>query len=1040
MKTDNPLIVFFSQHKVAANLVMLMMIFGGIFALKQLNVRFFPDFELDLIRISVKWPSSSSEDVESQITQPLEQAINTLDGLRKYSSTSSEGQATITLELVEGTNAIVALNQAQQKTDEFRNLPEDTEDPVVTNLVRYEKVAKLLIYGVSDLFELRTLARQFEHQLLQKGIDKVDITGLPEEEIVIQISEKTLHELSMTLDEIGNQIALSSLDVPAGTFAEAESTTEIRALNQRRQALEFSQLPVITTANTQILLSDIAQIKRQNKKSQPLLFFEGKPAVQLEIKRAENGDSFKSAKRFQEWLEQTEDQLPTNVQLHVYDESWSVIYDRIYLLIKNGGSGLLLVVAILYIFLSPRIAFWVALGIPVSFMATLLILYYAGGSINMISLFALIMALGIIVDDAIVVGEDGLTHFQQGVDSDLAAIKGAGRMFAPVIASSLTTIAAFIPLMMVSGHIGKILFDIPLVILSVILASLLESFLVLPNHMKHSFKKMDRKPKPGWHTDFNQRFEEWKDSQFRHLITLTLQNRATALSLTLAVAITSVGLLSSDRIKFQFFPSPESSLIFMDIGFVPGTPRAEVSAFLKRAETALIETDQHLSNDTLVLTQISHLGSGISTNKQSGQVADHLASMTIELTSSDRREVRNETFIQEWKRRLPLTPGLINFTISSRNSGPPGQDVAVLFTGSNGQVLKKAALELASVLSKTPGLSNIKDDLPYGRNQMIFELNETGLSLGLTVTDVSQQIRHALDGKLVQLFQEGKDEVEVRVMLNDQEKNSLYTLHQLDILLPTGKTVPLSSIVNWTARHGFEVLRHSEGQLAVEISASVDSNLNNADNVIKALKAGALEQIKNKYDIDYSFEGRSADQAETLGDMLTGLMIGLSLIYLILAWVFSSYGWPLVVMMAIPFGLIGAILGHYFMGLDLTILSLFGFFGLSGIVINDSIILVTFYQQLIDKGIAHQEALIQASCQRLRAVILTSLTTIAGLIPLLFETSLQAQFLIPMATSIAFGLIFSTVLVLLIIPVLLSYQIELKQWILLKFNKKLCLE
>ena len=1031
MKQQTPhkdLLGFFAHHKVAANLLMLMMIIGGFFALNKLNIRYFPNFELDYISVSTVWSGASSEDVETAITIPLEQSLQSVDNLRKITSTSAQGASGITLELVEGTDNILALNQAKQIVDEFRNLPEDAESPSVTSMSRYERVGRLVIYGPDNLDELRTLANDYEQQLLHAGIDKVVIEGLPEQEVSIQISNDTLQHLDLSLDQIGERIKALSRDLPAGTFGDKDSETELRSLGQRRNEIEFAQLPVISDASSRVNLGDIADIKRQNKKGGVTLTIDGKPAVELTLRRAEHGDTFKVAASFREWFSKTEATLPKGVKLHVYDETWKLVKDRINLLLRNGGGGLVLVVAILYLFLSPRIAFWVAFGIPVSFMTTLLIMYFVGASINMISLFALIMAIGIIVDDAIVVGEDALSHFQMGEEPLLAAEGGARRMFAPVIASSLTTIAAFLPLMLIGGAIGQILFVIPLIIIAVIIASVLESFFVLPGHLRHSFLKMTREDKPGWHKRFNDGFEHWKNNQFKRLITQTLNHRSIALSLVFSIMIVTIGLIASQRIKFQFFPSPEASMLYANIAFVPGTPKSHVSQFLRHLQDTLQETDEAMSQQSLVATHYLRHNSGLSDKGRSEHTGNHLGSMVIELIESDHREVRNVDFIKEWKQRIKNPSGLDTMTITSRRAGIPGRDLTIRLTGKSPEQLKQAALEFAESINEIAGVSDVEDDMPYGQNQMVYKLSPMGEALGLTTAELGKQLRAAFDGKLVQLFQDDNDEVEVRVMLPEKERQKLSALDYMEIRLSSDQTVPLSSVAEWTSRRGFETLRHAEGELAVEVSAEIDQKVSNANQVLAALEEKTLPELASKYGINYSMQGRSAEQAETLGDMKYGLAIGLTFIYLILAWVFASYSWPLVVMAAIPFGLIGAIFGHLLLGIDLTLLSLFGFFGLSGIVINDSIILVSFYQQLMVKGMDSHAALIEASGQRLRAVILTSLTTIAGLAPLLFETSLQAQFLIPMAAAIAFGLMFSTVLVLLIIPVLLSYHDSIHGW------------
>jgi len=1019
---NSDLVGLFAHHKVAANLLMLIMILSGLLALDRLNVQFFPSFDLDIVTVRVVWTGASAEDIEDGITVPLEQRLRTVDNLYRLTSTSTQGISSITLEFQEGTDPLLALDQVRRFVDEFRNFPQDAEKPEVALGTRYETVARVLVTGLSEAAEMRRLARRFESELLDRGIDKVDISGLPEEEISIQVDNVQLEQLGLGLDAIGERVGAFSRDLPAGAVGRGEGARELRSLDKRRDALEFAQIPVKTQEEVRIDLGDVAEIRREARDGGVFLTVDGEPAVELRLQRAETGNSLKAARVLEKWLEDTRPLLPPGVELTVYDESWQLIKERIMLLVKNGLGGLVLVVAILYLFLTGRVAFWVAWGIPVSFLATLFILWLTGGSINMISLFALIMALGIIVDDAIVVGEDALAHYQMGEDPLLAAEGGARRMLAPVIASSLTTIAAFIPLMLVGGRIGNILFAIPLVIVSVILASLVESFFVLPGHLRNSFVHSHKVSPTSLRARLDRGFAFFRDRMFRPLAQAAIRNRFTTISVAAALLLVAVGLLQGGRLKFTFFPTPEAQILTADATFVAGTPRERVDAFLGHLRATLDQTEQELGQGTLVKLAVALHGSKAASGHGGGSGArgEQLGALQVELVAPDERTVRNDEIVRAWRERIRLPAGLEGFTITSRRPGPPGRDLTVRLTGGSAEQLKEAALALAEAIKGIPGVSEVEDDMAYGREQLIYSLTPAGEALGLTVADLGRQLRTAFDGQLVQIFQDGPDEVEVRVKLPDAERDRLSSLYRLNVRLPSGQSVPLTSVAEWRSRRGFEILRHAEGRLAVEVTADVDPRQTSVDEIITGLEAGTLPEIQQRFPIDYTFEGRSADQRETLSDMRKGLVLGLLLIYLILAWVFASYGWPLVVMSIIPFGLMGALFGHWLMGIDLTILSLFGLFGLSGIVVNDSIILVSFYKRLRDQGMAMTEALVEASCQRLRAVLLTSLTTIAGLMPLLFETSFQAQFLIPMATSIAFGLAFATLLVLLVIPSLLS--------------------
>ncbi len=1020
MSTSRDLLGTFAHHRVAANLLMVLMLLSGVFALRQLNVQFFPDFELEVVTVTTAWSGASAEDVEIGITLPLEQRLRTVDHLEEMSSTSAPGTSGITLEFDEGTDMVLALEQVKQRVDDFLNLPGDAEDPVVIHPARYEPVASLRLSGPEDLGELRRLARRMERELLARGIDRIDIDGLPDEAIRIAFDPVDLQRLGLDLEEVAARIDRLSRDLPAGLAGSDDSARELRSLDQRRDPAGFANLPLVGEGAARIDLGAVAQITREPMERQPEISVGGQRAIVLKLSRTAAGDSLEAARVLDAWFTETRPTLPPGVELEVFSERWELILDRINVLLKNGAGGLLLVLITLFLFLSGRVAFWVAVGIPVSFMATLAVLYLAGGSINMVSLFALIMGLGIIVDDAIVVGEDAQAHHDMGEDPLRAAEGGARRMLGPVLASSLTTVAAFLPLMLVGGVMGNILSTIPLVIVSVILASLIESFLILPGHLRGAFRHAHQ-PRP-LRERLDAAFERFREQRFRPLIDLALRHRASTLAVAVACLVLAVGLLAGGRLSWVFFPSPESTTLNANVRFVAGTPRATVDRFLAHLETTLKATDADLGPGVLATHYVSH---GASTGRGRSRDGERIGGLFVELVAPDARTVRNREFINAWRERVAVPHGVESFTISEQRTGPVSRDLEIRLAGDDPERVKQAALALGEALAALPGVSAIDDDLPYGREQLIYRLSPAGHALGLTITDLGRQLRAAYDGLRVQRFQDGPDEVEVRVELSREIQRRMRHLEQLPIQLPDGRFAPLGSVADWTSKRGFETLRHADGRLAATVTADIDSAVNNTERVTQALADGTLPRLAALYGVEFSLEGGTARQTDALGDLRTGMLLGLLLIYIVLAWVFSSYGWPLIVMSAIPFGLTGAVFGHWLLGMDLTLLSLFGFFGLSGIVVNDSIILVTFYQRLRNEGCAVHEALVEAACQRLRAVLLTSLTTIAGLTPLLFETSTQAQFLIPMAVSIAFGLAFATLLILLVVPTMLSIYEQL---------------
>ncbi len=1017
------LIAVFARHRLLANLLMgVIFILGGI-AMTRMNIQFFPNFTLDVISVRVVWSGATAEDVETGIIIPLEERLKTVDGLKKMTATATQGIASLSLELHEGTDPLLALDQVRQRIDEFRNLPLDAEPPQISRVSRYEAVARLLVSGPS-LADLRPWVRQIERELLARGIDRVEISGLPEERIAIEVPGRVLETLGLSLDGIGEQVGRLARDLPSGSVGDADGARELRGLEQRRDPLDFEDLAILSDDRTLVRLGDVATIVREARPPSLALTevaheAEAPATVELIIQRAESGDSLVAARLFEQWLKDTRPTLPPALELTVFDAQWEQIEERVDLMLDNGLQGFILVLLLLYVFLPAGVAFWVAMGIPTAYLAALALLWAFGGTINMISLFGLLVTLGIIDDDAIVVGEYAESRFRLGMAPAEAAIAGALRMFWPIIASALTTIAAFLPLSLVGGVMGRILGDIPFVAIMVLIASLVEVFLIMPAHLRAAFEHHVETRVPRWRHRVDAGFDHVRDRLYRPLVTGAVHWRGLTVSLVVALMILAVGLLAGGRIQFVFFPTPESQLVFANATFVAGTPREQSRTFLAELERALRETEQSLGGN-LVSTAVARLGATVAVEAGAGATGDQLASVLVQLVPSEQREVRNEAFLAAWRAAVRPPAGLESLVISSRRAGPPGRDLTVRLTGDDADRLKAAALELAQSLEGLPGVSDMLDDMPFGREQLVYRLTPEGQALGLTTELLGRQLRAAFDGHLAQLVQVGQDELEVRVLLPRAERSRLDVLEQLLIRIPDGRFVPLATVARWESRRGFEALRHADGRLAVEVSADVNRALSTPDNVREALERELMPRLALHHGIEYSFEGRAADQRETLGDMRLGLVLGLGLIYLILAAVFSSWGWPLVVMTAIPLGLVGAIAGHWLLGLDLTLLSLFGLFGLSGIVVNNAIILVSMYHELRDTGLAVDTALIEAATSRLRAMLLTSATTVVGLGPLIFETSLQAQFLIPMAVSLAFGVGFSTILVLIFTPALLS--------------------
>lgn len=1026
----NDLIAQFSRHKVACNLLMLLMLLAGVWGLSKLERRFFPPFELQYIYVTVLWSGASAEDLETGVVDVLEDRFRVLKEVKNVNSFAKRGGAAIWVEYQSGVDLNAAADEVENAISQARNLPEDAEAAKVEIFEAKELVLRLVLTGPEDVNEMRTVIKRMEGELLSLGVSKATINGLPKDEIAISVPQDRLNELGLSLPQLAQLIRNRSQDVPAGAIGRSDLTRELRSLEQRRRAEDFASLPVIADRDSRLIrLGDIATVERRPVEGSVDVRQNGRTAVEIDIYRSDTVDSLKTAERVYKWLEGYEPTLPPGWEVDIVDERWVFIQDRIDLLLKNGLSGLVLIIGILFIFLNRRVAFWVTVGIPVSFMATLMVLYQVGGSINMISMFGLIMALGIIVDDAIVVGEDALTHFQSGEDQLRAAEGGARRMFWPVVSSSLTTIAAFLPLMLIGGIMGSVMKTIPIVIICVIIASLIECFLILPGHLRGSFDKMTNQTLSPTRAKLEAGFDRFRDEFFRPFVTAALDNRRIVVCFSLAAMIMTFGLLAGKRVQFTFFNSPESHILLANVLFASGTPREEVAKQMRFLEDTLKQTDAELTGNPeggLVVSALSYVGLGMQPGTDFTRTGDNYALMRIELLKPDQRDVRNTEIIRVWEDRVVPPAGMTNFAVFEPKNGPPGQDLEVRLSGADLYVLKEASEQVQAALRGIPGVQSIEDDTSWGLEQIIFTLTPEGEALGLTVADVGRQLRAAFDGELVQIFPDQGDDVEVRVLFPDEERSRVTALESLPIVLSDGQTVALGNIASFSTQRGFERIRHDDGVRAIKVTADIVEGIANTNEVRAGLQRDVLPELARTYGIKARFTGAAEDQDSTLGDMQRGLFIGLTLMYLTLAWVFGSYGWPLMVMAIIPFGLIGAIFGHWVMGLDLTLMSLFGFFGLSGIVVNDSIILVVFYRDLRAAGMPIRQALIEASCQRLRAVMLTSLTTIGGLTPIMFETSQQALFLVPMATAITFGLAFATVLVLIVVPTLLSLYEQVK--------------
>jgi len=1028
---DGGLIGVFARHPTAANLLMLLMIISGLFALTRLNKQFFPDFGIDIIIVTVEWPGASAEDVDSNIVQAIEPELRFLDGVKDVRASSYEGLASVWVEYEAGHDMQGALTDVEAAVAQVRTLPEDSERPDIRRAVRYDTISRLVISGPYPEASLKAIAKEIRDDLLERGIDKVDIFGSRDEEVWVEVQPRTLRRLDLTLGDIAEAIRAASQDLPSGDIAGGER--QVRSLGLRKDANSIGTIEVKALANgRRLLLRDIATIRDTFEEGGQTAVRRGQPAMELHIQRAVNADALDLARITDDYLAEVRGRYPPNLRIEQYDVQAALIKDRIRVLLSNGAGGLLLVLVILFLFLNGRVAFWVAVGIPASLAATLGLMWLSGQSINMVSLFGLIMAIGIVVDDAIVVGEHAQARATTGMLSLDAAINGATRMAAPVVSSTLTTIAAFTPLLVISGIIGEIISAIPFVVITVLIASLFECFMVLPGHLRDALgPHHDRAGNPfirfrHW---FDRGFGGFREQVFRPLVGIAVAWRYTTVALALAALVLAVGLIAGGRVGFQFFPSPEADKVFANVQMVSGSSRAQTRAMLVEVDRALHQAADELAGpgNDLVRMSLIKLGTSVGGDKGNDRAAatDTIGGLAVELKPADQRRIRNTELLPAWRAAVRHLPGLDTLTLRAAHGGPPGRDVDVKLSGDSVASLKAAAEEVRLLLARYPGVSAISDNLPWGKPETILRVTPRGRALGFTTEEVGRQVRNALEGAIAKRFPRGDEEVLVRVQYPRTSLGS-DVLERLYLRSPAGREVPLTEVVAMHDEIGFARIKRENGQRLVSVFAEIDKHQTSTGEVIRFLLRDGLRDIAQGHGVRFEFGGKAEEQRDTFGDMEIGALIGLSAIYIILAWVFSSYTRPLVVMGIIPVGFVGAVIGHMLLGYDLTILSMVALIGLSGIVINDSIVLVT----TIDERRRNEpltEAIIDGTCDRLRAVILTSATTIGGLTPLLFEKSLQAQFLIPMAVTIVFGLAITTLVVLLLVPALIAIQDDFGQ-------------
>jgi len=1008
------LMATFVRHRNAANLLMILLVMFGIWGTLNLNRQLMPNTETSTITISVSWSGASAQDVEKNILLLIEPTVRFLDGVKSMSGRARESSGIITLEYERDTDMQEAQRAVETAVASVNNLPDEADEPRVSLQKFFDPIASIAIAGPFPELALRRYALEIRDGLLAAGVDKVEFTGYRDRKIGIEVDDAKLRQLDMTLSDLAGVLTPNLADKPSGSLT-GDYDAQIRAAADDISARDIAETEVKSSATGQsTTFGDIATITDDFDEDDALGYMRGEPAIKLTVSRSATADTVDSYETVKAYVAGIAPTLPPSLELKVFDAAAEQVNQRLSLLVNNGVSGLLLVLVILFLFLDGRIAFWVAMGIPVSILATLGTMFLLGQSINMISMFALMMTLGIIVDDAIVVGEHTATRYSAGDSRSEAAIKGAGRMAAPVIAASLTTMAAFLPILLVGDVVGQIMSTLPVVVACVLSASMLECFFILPGHLAHSLPETRKRPS-RFRRAFDGAFGHFRDHQFGFLADLSYRWRYVTVAIAVAISIIGFSLLAAGQLKFEFFPTAEGESFNIFARFQAGVPEDEMRDIIVNIENAVSEVETELTppGEQLINTTYANL-----------DLENGGANFDVFLTPSEGRSIRTSDITDALRTKLPTVAGVERINVRESRGGPPGRAIDVEFAGSDATTLKQASEDLQGILEGFDGLTSISDTLFFGNPEVVMSLNSRGAALGFTLTSLGTQVRDAFEGNDVATVISNGDEVTIRLEQTSNETGS-GALRNLSVRAPSGSYVPLSSIVTFSEKQGLAFILRDEGKSTIHVRADTEDGTDFQE-VLDRLAADYLPAIVSKYDVSYRFGGTQAEQNAAFADLQIGAVFALGLMYVIIAWIFASYFAPLAVMLIVPFGLVGAIWGHYLLGYSITLVSLMGMLGLSGILVNDSIVLISRVQERMAEGDSLRLASTGASRDRLRAVLLTSLTTIAGLVPLLFEKSLQAQFLIPMAVTIVFGLGLATLLVLFLVPAFMAIGADIR--------------
>ncbi len=1026
------LLSYFTRHRTVANLLLLVMLVLGFAAVPNMRAQFFPDVVLEQVNVAVEWDGAGPEDVDNGIVQVLEPALLAVEGVASTEAISREGYARIELEFEPNWDMSRAVEEVKTAVDGVSNLPDDAEEPVIQRSAWRDRVTDVVITGPIAPGQLANFTDELINRLFAAGVTRTTIRGLAAPRISVEVPTAQLIANDITLAEVASAIAAEVTANPAGDVSGANA--RIRTGVEKRTPEEIERITLRNFADgSKLVVGDVARITVEGVTRNRSYFVGDNPAMSVRVDRSNQGDAIDIQHTVEDVVADMQASLPEGITIDLIRTRAQAITDRLNILVDNGLVGLGLVVCLLFLFLNARIAFWVAAGIPVAMSAAVAFMYVGGLSINMISLFGLIITLGIVVDDAIVVGEHADFRARRlGEAPVVAAERAARRMAMPVFAATITTVIAFFGLTLVDGRFGELIRDIPFTVIAVLIASLIECFLILPNHMAHAIK---HSAKEHWYDlpnrVVNRGFRWVRDHLFRPLVAWVVWARYVVVAFMVVILASQIALFIRGDVNWRFFNAPERGSVTGNFIMAEGATRADTLEMMHILQDAArnlgaIYEERHGRNPIdYVLAEVGgSAGRGLSAAE--GKDDDLLGSISIELIDADLRPYSSFEFVGELQDFVPRHPKVEVLSFRGWRSGPGGDAIDVQLFGADVNELKAASEDLRTALSKYPEVSALEDNLAYDKEEYILDLTAQGQALGFTIESLGNVLRNRLNGIEAATFPDGPRSVEIRVELPESELTADF-LERTLMRTPDGIFVPLADIVSVERKSGFSTVRRENGVRVISVNGDIsEDDPARAAEIGRALREEILPDIAIERQIEFRLAGLSEQEDEFLSESRAGLILCLTGIYLVLAWVFASWLRPMVVMAIIPFGLVGAIWGHYLWDVPLSMFSVVGLLGMTGIIINDSIVLVTTidgYQQ--ERGLV--PSIVEGTADRLRPVMLTTLTTVLGLTPLLYEGSQQAQFLQPTVITLVYGLGFGMVLVLLLVPALLAILHDLSR-------------